>query len=430
MKVRPFPILVLVALCVAGGWTWYVAAGQSATEDAEVDEEFSGLSDAQRRDLARRSEETVRERGVLESAETVELRCQIPGGTTILRLVPDGSDVKKGDLLVELDDSALEGEAQQRRIEFEAARSAVVLAERRLSLLRRLAKVQVAAARQAVALAELAAEKYTGKDGEYEFRRASVESEIAVTRQRVEAANARLERARKQDPGEVESARLQVVEAQAALAAAEGKKKLLTGPAHRYESAALKLEQARRSAELQKVEEETGRAIAESEAELRAARSEMQLAELQLKRSQRQIDACRLTAPRDGVVVYAPPASRRVEPVLIEEGTQVREGQAILRVIDMKRLRVRVRVHESRISRVREGQPVRLHFDAIPRRVLGGKVAEVGRRPERGDWPNSDVIYYDVLVALERPVPELKPGMSCMAEIDVSNEAPHKRPGP
>src|SRR5437867_3723017 len=61
---------------------------------------------------------SVVEDGNMESASNIELKCEVEGGagggggqgssTTILSIIPDGTEVKKGDELVKLDSSAIE----------------------------------------------------------------------------------------------------------------------------------------------------------------------------------------------------------------------------------------------------------------------------------------------------------------------------------
>jgi HlyD family secretion protein len=87
---------------------------------------------------------------------------------------------------------------------------------------------------------------------------------------------------------------------------------------------------------------------------------------------------------------------------------------------DAEKLQVRVRVHESKIARVKKGQPVALRFDALPDSEFGGTVLSVANTPQPGAWPNTDRTTYDVIVSVETPAPQLKIGLTCVAEIDVS----------
>jgi HlyD family secretion protein len=62
----------------------------------------------------------VTERGEVESASNVELRCEVQSrntaGTAILEIVPEGTYVQPGQILVKLDSSTLENERTQQQI--------------------------------------------------------------------------------------------------------------------------------------------------------------------------------------------------------------------------------------------------------------------------------------------------------------------------
>ncbi len=59
---------------------------------------------------------TVNERGTLESAENQDVFCQVEGQTTIIMIVPEGKRVTKGELVCELDSSALKDNLKNQEI--------------------------------------------------------------------------------------------------------------------------------------------------------------------------------------------------------------------------------------------------------------------------------------------------------------------------
>ena len=73
---------------------------------------------------------TVTEDGNVESANNVDIKCQVAGGSAILTIVKDGSEVKKGDKLVELEQSALDDQINAQKITYEKARSSMIQAEK------------------------------------------------------------------------------------------------------------------------------------------------------------------------------------------------------------------------------------------------------------------------------------------------------------
>ncbi len=64
---------------------------------------------------------TVTEEGSLESAENVEIKCEVAGGTSIVWIIDDGKEVKKGTELLRLDGSKLKEDVGQQKIAYEKA---------------------------------------------------------------------------------------------------------------------------------------------------------------------------------------------------------------------------------------------------------------------------------------------------------------------
>ena len=86
--------------------------------------------------LEYRVDHTVRERGVVESSRSIDVRCELAGTSTILFIVPEWSRVEKGDLLVELDDSAVQNKLAEAIILVERSTSRVLQSEAELSSVR------------------------------------------------------------------------------------------------------------------------------------------------------------------------------------------------------------------------------------------------------------------------------------------------------
>ena len=376
-------------------------------------------------DLERRISGTVRERGVLESAGVTEVRSEVQGEATVLTVVPEGTAVKRGDLLIELDDSALREKLLEQELAMTQSQAGVGRAEATLAAADEATEGDVAVAEQALEVAQLAREHFLAEEGELATRTAKAERDVALAERRLRVTAARLERLagledRKAVPQDQRAdAELAAAEAEAALEDARGARRLLVEHAGKHQRAALELDVLRARAGLNRERQSARAARDGAAAELEARKAELRLEQAKLERLQRQVEACRVVAPQDGVVVY-PPAARRAEPAAVEPGTSVREGQVLARVVNVKETRLRVRVHESRVARVRAGQPVVVRFDALPNRVLEGRVTEVARTAEPGSWPNTDVISYGVLVSIEEIPAELKLGMTALAEIDVS----------
>ncbi|MEZ6116857.1 MAG: hypothetical protein R3C28_09830 [Pirellulaceae bacterium] len=115
-------IIGLVVLLLIGA----VAVTQLASLKATTSTEGLSTYTVEKADLL----VTVTEDGNLESANNIDVKCEVAGGSSILWIIPDGSEVKQGDKIVELDASAIEDQINTQKIAYNKARSAVIQAEK------------------------------------------------------------------------------------------------------------------------------------------------------------------------------------------------------------------------------------------------------------------------------------------------------------
>lgn len=375
------------------------------------------LTAGERKALERQIANTVRERGMLESASTVNLSCRLEGSSTILSLVKDGAKVKKGDPLVTFDDSRLQEQKSVREIEVAIAEAAVKQAKAVLLGRKQEAAARLSAAQLRIRAAELAKASYVAKDGGFALELKIVQGEIEVAQRQAVSA----EDALKINSKDVR-ARAERTAALTALAVAQARKRLLETHTLKEKTAALDADVASAKAEYLGARNQMAESVSESERGLKTQTAELQQAQRKLARVRRQLQYCRITAPRDGVVMHANVSNRRTPAIIIEEGGQVREGQVLLRMPDFQHLQLRVRVHETQVARVRKGQAVKIRFDALPDTPVSGTVKTIADTAVRGEWPNLDLMLYEVVVTIPKPPKSLRIGMSALAEIDVGKE--------
>ena len=63
------------------------------------------------------------EKGALESAKNQDAFCNVEGGTTIIMIKPEGTRVKKGEVVCELDSAALRDSLTNQKITTEERQS-------------------------------------------------------------------------------------------------------------------------------------------------------------------------------------------------------------------------------------------------------------------------------------------------------------------
>jgi HlyD family secretion protein len=163
-------------------------------------------------------------------------------------------------------------------------------------------------------------------------------------------------------------------------------------------------------------------------ADLLSLESSFQLETGRLRRIEAMIANCTMRAPRDGIVVYANRVnSWGTVEMQIREGLTVYPSQPIFRLLDPRHLQVRATINESQIARLRPGQSVLIHLEAFPNRPLVGTVAEIMPVSSLTNGPFSDVHSYYATVRIESGgFDDLRSGLT--AELEFLVESRHQVP--
>lgn len=462
---------------------------------------------------------TVVERGTLESAENKDVTCRVKAGSkgtyasTIRWVIDDGSIVQKGQLLMELDDSALQDQYRTQSIAVEKAKAEWVKADEDLTIQVKQNMSDIATAEAALAIAELELDKLLGLRGDPALEslgavagaivtlaeRGDFQKRLDEVSGQLKLAEADLDQYRDRAAWADRSVKLGYqtpsqarAEASKLDGAKENIEKLrkqryvletfdrrreLTDLTSKVDVARLKMDQAVRQAKAKENQAESAR---------RTSFSVYQQELEKLHDIEEQIRYCRVTSPQDGMCVYYKEAGNRFgnsSEGMIQQGAQVKEGQKMLRIPDLKRMQVNTKVHEAMVSRIRgddkqstgqiealqaafllapglgrvaassesfltgfrennrtrpadarfydeyvlasPGQGASARVDAFPDRMLKGHVRTVAAVASQQDWMSSDVKVYQTLVTIDEVVEGLKPDMSAEVTIQVD---PPKEP--
>src|SRR5436190_5901665 len=114
-----------------------------------------------------------------------------------------------------------------------------------------------------------------------------------------------------------------------------------------------------------------------------------------------------IVSPVDGVVVSVNVAVGQTVAASFQTPT------LFLIAGDLTKMQVDTNVSESDVGRVRDGQPAAFTVEAYPGQPFHGKVAQVRNAP----ITVQNVVTYDVVIAVENPGLELKPGMTANVSI-------------
>ncbi len=329
---------------------------------------------------------TVNDDGNVESASNIDLKCEVDGGSQILWIAQLGEEVKKGDVLVRLNSSAVQEEITEQRIVYERANAELIKAETDL------------------AVAAIALKEY--EEGTFVKEQQTAEANIVIARENLKSSeNLAAHNERMFRKGYIN--RLQLEASQFAVERAKlDLDTMLTAKQVLVEFTRPKMVKELRSRQ------------SAAEATFAASKAAAELEKFKLDELQVQLEKCVIKAPQDGMVVYANQREgRRGESLsTIEEGAQVREMQSIIQLPDLGRMQVNTLIHETKIDKIRAGMPATIR---IRGQELQGSVKFVNNQPEPGNWFSSDVKEYAAKVSIDG-IPGgviLKPGMTAEVEI-------------
>lgn len=367
---------------------------------------------------------SVSESGTIQNRDQAVVKSEVEGKAVILSLIPEGMVVQKGQLLVELDTSRLDDEKTQQQITALNAEAAFVHARENLAVTRSQSDSDVAAAELAHRFAELDLKKYT--QGEYPQQLQQADAEITIANEELQRASDKLDWSKRlAAEGYITRMELQADElgakrSQLDLELAQGKRKLLEEYTHQRSLQQLQSDVTQAQKALDRIKRKAAADVVQAEADLKAKKSEHDRQKTKLDKIVQQTAKCKITAPVAGMVVYATTgkASFRgnVEP--LQEGQEVRERQELIYLPTTSSMMAEVKVHESSLRKVRRDLPVRVTVDAVPGRAFSGRVGAIGLLPDaQSAWMNPDLKVYSTEILLDAGAGDLRPGMTCRAEI-------------
>ncbi len=422
-----------IAVVLLTGLWWYAARDKRALPEAQY-----VLHTVSRVDLPI----TVVERGRLESQQVIELKCEVetmPGqrGVRIVYIVPNGSKVKAGQLLVEFDSAPIEEALDRAYVDYERAKARKLQADAAYENMEIQAQIALELAKLTLEKAQMRLRQFEDKEGgtfaidlqEAELRVQEARNKLVEAQARLLLEKTKLEGIRMlyrlgyRGKGDLDQATFQYLQAEDGLVratnslrtaeAALRKLKQYDYPLQKLELTT-DVENARRK--LEQVRKQNAADLARLKADRDAAARELAKMEERLKKYRRLLEKCKIYSPCDGVAVY----SRERTPWgrYVGEGELVHERMTVITIPDLTHMQVDVDIHEAVLDQVQPGQPCTITVDAVPDRVFKGTVKSVATMPSRDRrWYARDVNKYETIVTIDEEVSGLNPGMTASVEI-------------
>ena len=448
---------------------------------------------------------TVTEKGTVESASNMDLICKVKAGTkgfatTINWVIEDGARVEPGQLVMILDDSALQDQYRAQKITADTSYAAKVKAEKDYDIQIQENARLISEAENVLLVASIDLEKFVGlaadstltalaavaggpamlaEGGDYRRQVDDATGKVRLAESDVEAYRERsawadrMVKMKYLSPAQAQSERAKLQSSLESLRSLQAVRTLL-----------LDYDRKKLLADFRSKVDNAGRLVAQKELEADAKRVQADIERKtkisiyrqeteKLKEVEDQIHECKIYAPQKGMVVYFRNESNRFGGTpqnLIEQGSQVKEGQKLLRIPNLDVMQVNTKVHEAMVSRIkgdvrvstglveqmrvgllanpdpfgrlvnqhedflddlkntyrnqeyhtaRKGQAATVRVDAMPDQTFPARVKLVAGVASQADAMMSDVKLYQTLVLIEKRTPGLKPDMTAEVTIHV-----------
>jgi HlyD family secretion protein len=369
---------------------------------------------------------TIVEGGALAAVSEVSIRNEVEGTARIISIVPEGTYVKKGDLLVELDSAQAQDQVNLQQINYEKAKFAVEQARAQLEIQKSATNSDFMTSSLKLKFAKIDRDKYERGQRVVDLIEASnrlvqAQSQLAVNLDTyinsTNLANKGYETKQK-----VDGDRLAVLNTRNSLIVASNGIWMLQDfdmvkQHEKFEADVLQAEE-----ELERVVNQNRRKMAQFEADLQAQINTLELSQQKLERDKKNLAATKIYAPQDGLVVYQVSENRFSSESLIEGGAIVRNRQELIKLPDLSRMKVTIKVHESHVNMVRPGLPAFVTLDSNPDERYQGYVERVAPLPDtQSRWGNPNLKVYNTDIYITEAIPKVKPGVSAKAEVVITN---------
>jgi HlyD family secretion protein len=160
--------------------------------------------------------------------------------------------------------------------------------------------------------------------------------------------------------------------------------------------------------------------LAEREKSVAAQASRIQQERANLESSRYDLSKQRIESPIDGIVTRR--NIQEGETAVV--GTMNNPGTVLLTLADMAVIQAEVEVDETNVPSIELGQPATISIDALPDRTFKGHVAEIGNSPiQTTGSAGAQATNFKVVVILDEPVPDVRPGFTCTADITTATRA-------
>lgn len=371
--------------------------------------------------------------GRLESDET-DIGAKT-GGRVAAIFVREGDLVKKGQVIIEIEDEEIPAQLSGLNAQIESARQEEVQAKEEVAVAESRIREATLNLQQSEgdAVGRIDQAQFTVSATESDLRQAEAQvkqSEAQLQQSRAELKLAKIERDRYAElvnegavnqqqydqkqttlstaTANVDTAEAKLVASRAAVKASSDRFRAAQGSSIQVQSTGLNPDI--RNAQLDTYYLQRSQA----QAKLIASQSKVKNAQAARDQIQKRLDSFKVKSPIDGIV----------QSRLLESGAVVATGKTLLTVLDPSQVYLRGYIPEGQIGKIRVGQTARVFLDSSPNKPFIAHVSQIDTKasftPENIYFKQDRVKQvFGIKLAIDQPEGFAKSGMPADAEIDL-----------
>jgi len=371
--------------------------------------------------------------GRLESDET-DIGAKT-GGRVAAIFVREGDPVKKGQVIIEIEDEEIPAQLSGLNAQIESARQEEVQAKEEVAVAESRIREATLNLQQSEgdAVGRIDQAQFTVSATESDLRQAEAQvkqSEAQLQQSRAELKLAKIERDRYAElvnegavnqqqydqkqttlstaTANVDTAEAKLVASRAAVKASSDRFRAAQGSSIQVQSTGLNPDI--RNAQLDTYYLQRSQA----QAKLIASQSKVKNAQAARDQIQKRLDSFKVKSPIDGIVQSRP----------LESGAVVATGKTLLTVLDPSQVYLRGYIPEGQIGKIRVGQTARVFLDSSPNKPFIAHVSQIDTKasftPENIYFKQDRVKQvFGIKLAIDQPEGFAKSGMPADAEIDL-----------
>ncbi|MFC1586969.1 efflux RND transporter periplasmic adaptor subunit [Planctomycetota bacterium] len=365
---------------------------------------------------------SLNEKGTLKAKESLKIATTLRGGGKIIFMVPEGAEVKEGDILVKFEREDLENKLSLEDNKGSTVQTQLETAETDLSVQIAESEKNLSSAEYKLEMAQTELEKYLKGDRIKSQREKDLKVEQSLSKMN------RAKEKYQQMPDllkegfvtseQVEEERLNWTTAKTEYETAVLEKELYEKYTAPMELKKYRIAVSNAETDLESTRKKTNSKLGQKRSEVEKRKMQLATAKRDYQTIIKELKKTEIKAERAGIVLYGNPEQRHWGSESFKVGSQVYPRQIIMTIPDISEMVVTFQVHEFDINKIKTDQLTYIVSDTYKGKSFEGKIIKVASVAESDSWwSRGGAKKFKMESSLDPLGTELKPGVTVRIEV-------------